>query len=146
MSSDIVIFHRALGYDAILNFLERFDTCFDPPFSASVDLKQYAQKLFDNAYFITAEVDDFVVGIIAYYRNEVNEEYYVPYFAVSEQYQGQSIGQNLLDELVRIGDNNYKRIALEVAKSNIGAYRFYVKNDFEKQEERSHKLLMIKNI
>lgn len=146
MNRLITISHKELRLTHILELLKKFDKCFSPPFSQSIDLETYADKLSHHAYFIVAEVENNIVGLLAYYRNDFEKELYVPYLVVDEEWQGESIGQRLLQELTIACYGNYQKIGLEVDKANIGAYRFYTRNGFTEKENRVTKLLMTKLI
>ena len=69
MLSGVFVGHKQMCREEIIACLQKFDTCFDPPFSSSVDLTAYADKLFDNASFIIAQMNESIVGMIAYYKN-----------------------------------------------------------------------------
>lgn len=144
MNRLITISHKELRLTHILELLKKFDKCFYPPFSQSIDLETYADKLSQHAYFIVAEVESQIVGLLAYYRNDLEKELYVPYLVVDEKWQGGAIGQGLLHELTITCYGSYQKIGLEVNIANIGAYRFYTRNGFIEKENRGTKLLMTK--
>jgi ribosomal protein S18 acetylase RimI-like enzyme len=132
--------------EEILACLKKFDTCFDPPFSSSVDLTDYADKLFDNAYFIIALMNESIVGMIAYYKNEKKRLLYIPYFVVDNNFQGCSLGTSLLKEMETRNVGGSDAISLEVLKSNRKAYSFYKRNGFRESEDRGIKFLMVKGL
>lgn len=146
MDKPLVVRPKTLAYDAVLTCLQNFDSNFDPPFSVSIDLARYADKLYCNAKFIVAELDDDIVGLLAYYQNIDKKFLYIPYFVVTDRYQGKSIGRQLLEELEGISKGKYDSIYLEVLKRNISAYHFYTRNGFIDKEDRIDKLLMQKYI
>lgn len=142
MDNLTIIAHKELRYEDILSFLVKFDSYFDPPFSNSVNLCEYATKLFHNAYFIVAELDKAIIGVLVYYKNNVNNELYIPYFVVDKMFQGRSIGRHMLEMLTINDDKTYSSVALEVVKSNIKARSFYLSNGFVYVEDRVDKYLM----
>lgn len=142
MNSSILITYKELKHEEILFFLKKFDSCFDPPFSDSVNIDEYAIKLFNNASFVVAESDNNIVGVLVYYKNLTSHEIYIPYLAVDQSFQSLSIGKLMLKELVLNLDPSYFRIALEVMKRNIRAIAFYRSNAFVSVADRGSKILM----
>jgi ribosomal protein S18 acetylase RimI-like enzyme len=142
MDSPIIITHKKLRHEEILSLLKKFDSCFDPPFSCSVNLEEYAIKLFNNACFVIAESANNILGILVYYKNQAQHEIYIPYLAVDLSFQSLSIGRHMLEELVRHVGLNYYTIVLEVMKRNTRAISFYRSNAFVCECERGDKLLM----
>ena len=146
MLSEVFVGHKQMCREEIIACLQKFDTCFDPPFSSSVDLTAYADKLFDNASFIIAQMNESIVGMIAYYKNEEKRLLYVPYFVVDNNFQGCSLGARLLKEMEANNIGESYAISLEVLKSNRKAYSFYKRNGFMESEDRGVKFLMIKEL
>lgn len=146
MNRLITISHKELRLTHILELLKKFDNCFHPPFSQSIDLETYADKLSQHAYFIVAEVESQIVGLLAYYRNDLEKELYVPYLVVDNDFQGLSIGKLMLEKLNYIHEGIYRAVVLEVVKTNFKALHFYKRNGFKEDEDRGDKFLMIKRL
>ena len=146
MLSGVFVGHKQMCREEIIACLQKFDTCFDPPFSSSVDLTAYADKLFDNASFIIAQMNESIVGMIAYYKNEEKRLLYVPYFVVDNNFQGFSLGTSLLKEMEVQNVGRSDAISLEVLKSNRQAYSFYKHKGFRELEDRGAKFLMVKEL
>lgn len=146
MNRLITISHKELRLTHILELLKKFDKCFNPPFSQSIDLETYADKLSQHACFIVAEAESHIVGLLAYYRNDLENELYIPYLVVDNAFQGYSIGKYMLEKLINKHGNVYHAIVLEVVKTNLKALDFYKRNDFKETEDRGDKFLMIKRL
>lgn len=142
MNSSIVITHKELKHEQILFLLKKFDACFDPPFSDSVNIDAYAIKLFNNACFVVAESNNDIVGVLVYYKNQTQQEIYIPYLVVDPRWQGLSIGRHMLEEMALYVESSYSTIALEVMKSNTRAIAFYQSNAFVGVMDHGDKMLM----
>lgn len=142
MNSSIVITHKELKHEEILFFLKKFDSCFDPPFSDFVNIDDYAIKLFNNACFVVAESSNDIVGVLVYYKNQLQNEIYIPYLVVDLKFQSLSIGRHMLEELALRIESSYSTIALEVMKTNTRAITFYQSNAFVNVVDRGDKILM----
>ncbi|MBQ8049153.1 MAG: GNAT family N-acetyltransferase [Bacteroidales bacterium] len=146
MNRLITVSHKELRLAHILELLKKFDKCFNPPFSQSIDLETYADKLSQHAYFIVAEAENNIVGLLAYYRNDFEKELYVPYLVVDNTFQGHSIGKLMLEKLNNIHESIYQTVVLEVVKTNFKALHFYKRNGFKEEVDRGNKFLMIKRL
>jgi len=66
---------------------------------------------------------------------------------VDTAFQSKGIGSRLISYLSSLANNGiFDSIALEVNKTNLKAYNFYVKQGFIETEDRGKKMLMIKTI
>lgn len=129
----------------IARFLSDNSRAFNPPFSSSVDVDAYAQKLTRHATMVELRAEHGLVGILAAYINTQTKVAYVPYICVASDMAGQGCGKALLNELYQhCGECDY--VELEVRIENQSAIRFYTNNGFRIVEDRGEKYYMRKNI
>lgn len=95
---------------------------------------------------MVADENGEVEGFTAFYKNRDANQLYVTLICVDKVCQGHGIGSKMLQRLISLRADGFQSIALEVTKSNEGAYHFYKKHGFIEQEDRGEKLLMVKDI
>lgn len=117
-----------------------------PPLSDSVELRAYANKLYDNASFVIASEEGEFVGFAAFYCNKALKQLYVPLICVAPSSQGRGIGGLMLSSMEKQSLKDFYTIGLEVRKSNVQALHFYKKHGFIEKENRDEKFLMEKTI
>jgi len=103
--------------------------CFTTPWSED----SFRNELTTNmlAVYYVAEVDDHVVGYAGMWH--VMDELHITNVAVHPDYQGRSIGNQLLEALIGFSASGpYKGMTLEVRVSNEVAINLYKKYGFEK--------------
>lgn len=132
--------------DAFMSLMQKVNTYFTPPLTNSVDLGAYSEKLYNYASFVTAEENDEIIGLTAYYRNKEASQLYIPLICVYPSSQSRGIGGKMLKQLTELSVEGYHSIALEVRKTNISAYQFYKKHGFIEKEDRGEKFLMVRTI
>jgi ribosomal-protein-alanine N-acetyltransferase len=90
------------------------------------------QDLMQNhfAHYFVMQYEEDIIGYGGMWL--IVDEAHVTNIAVRPQYQGQGLGELLLDEIQRQARRNgAERMTLEVRKSNVVAQRLYVKKGFE---------------
>jgi ribosomal protein S18 acetylase RimI-like enzyme len=121
---------KLIGYtlEDIYNHLDEIDSAFTPKLSSHINLKNYAEKIFDSAVIYGKRDNNKLVAMIAAYAN--NEEYcFITHVGVLPEFQGRGVAQELLTEL--INDLGNITFYLEVNKTNLPAIKLYQKNGFE---------------
>ena len=130
--------------------LELLKTCsvqFSPNLSKTIDLQQYASKLHSRAQFVLLEKFDSKIAFIAFYKNNEDRSIYIPVVWVDNQHARQGIASKMLSYLHNQAlKSGYKKIRLEVRKSNIPALDLYTSLGYTQQEERGQKLLLEKQL
>lgn len=129
---------QVMNIGELHELLEKFDTVFDPSLSVDVpDLKQYAEKLAENADTFVIEEKNMSAGFISFYANDDKEEHsFIVLLAVLPEFQGKRLAQKLLDRcMIESTNKNKKGVKLEVMKDNYSAVRFYERNNFKVSEE-----------
>ena len=139
---EVIITSGALSAPNILCLFNKFDSCFYPSFSTTINLSEYAIKLSRYAYFMIYKVDSGIEGLLAYYKNERYHDYYIPFLCVSKTRQNKGVGKQLIECLKLNVEPEYSSISLEVNKNNVKAYDFYLKMGFKIKEDRFEKYLL----
>ena len=131
-------------YEAIFEFQENF-----PHLNEKVcSMKQFAQKLAEKAEVYIAREKNESVGITCFYANDnINYCGYITLIGIKTKYQKQGYGKELLSFTEKeMNKLKMKIIKLEVDKDNFNAQKFYIKNGFNKFEEKEKSFYMIKSI
>ncbi len=148
--SDIITYNigkKILQADAILNYLKDIDTDFSPPLSQKVTLSKYALKLFEHAFFVTAESVNDLPGLCAFYMNANTATAFITLIHVKKDYRGKGIAGRLLFEMMnQLHQNNMSFLDLEVTKNNHQAINFYTHHGFIVHEDKNESLIMRKII
>ena len=120
------------SFEEIYAHLKEIDSAFIPRLSETLDLDEYARKIFDKAeiYGKREDLDAESAQLVALLAVYVNKDFsYITHVGVLPEFQGEGLAQGMLTEL--IADVGARKIALEVDKHNIPAIRLYQKNGFE---------------
>ena len=133
----------------IVELLNNFNNDFLPPIVNRVDnIKEYAEKLNDNAFVYVAKTDK-NLGFATLYANDYKERMaYISFIGVHSNSRNKKIGTKLLDICYRQAKRQkMKYIKLRVQKNNFKAQKFYKKNGFVFLEETENEsIYMIKEI
>lgn len=119
--------------DDIYKTLLLFDADFVPSLSErGLDLKAYAQKLFEFAMVYTLCYENLESGFVAFYANDtVNRTAYLAQIAVKSQFINRGFGYILLLLTIKTSkEKGMETMKLEVDKHNHSAISFYVRNGF----------------
>lgn len=146
MDDFIICTHNNFSYEELLNLLIHFNNMFVPPFSQHVDLSIYTNKLLQHASFVYCMSGKNIISLLAYYKNDVTCELYIPYICVENSKQNTGIGKKMINTLIENNRENYNSIVLEVVKSNVNGLSFYFRNGFVIEEERLDRYLLRKKI
>jgi ribosomal protein S18 acetylase RimI-like enzyme len=107
-----------------------------------VDIKKYAEKINLRGNTIEYWQDQNLIGCIAYYNNDDENEAFMTSVSVEEEYQSRGLAQKMLVEIEnRI---NFTRIRLEVHKNNEKAMSLYLKNGFKLDSSSNEFNILIK--
>ncbi len=124
-----------------------FSKEFSPPLLSSPQIESYSAKLSERASFLLVKEEGETKGFVAYYMNEALQQLYVTLIAVKTDVQGKAYGYRMIETLKQIAvDAGFRSIALEVAKRNDRAHKFYLRQGFMAVEDREEKLLMELNV
>ncbi|WP_422361718.1 GNAT family N-acetyltransferase [Reichenbachiella sp.] len=123
------------------------DESFKPPLSETIELGQYAQKLFEHATRLEFWTDNDLVALSAFYLKKELKSAFITNFSVIPLYTGTGLAQKLMNyTLEYLSNADITTIELEVKKINKRATGFYFKNNFEKKTEGNQSLLLRKTL
>lgn len=136
--------NRTADKNEILKHLIACKDYFNPPLDQTVDLKEYAEKIFNRAITFEAWGDEKLVGLIACYFNDPeNVLGYITNVSVIKDYGGNGIASTLMNTCVEYGKANiFEKISLQVHWKAEGAYKIYRYFGFEEDERRGDMILM----
>lgn len=137
-----IVVDKVFNKQELLSSLLYFDHIFIPPFSAEVDLEQYAEKLLLHASFVCCMLKEHIVGLLVYYKNWETKQLYIPYVCVDNGFQGCGIGSGMINFLISKYSQSFRGISLEVLKINKKGISFYKKIGFNTIEDRGEKFLL----
>lgn len=130
MNSSIII-ETVFDNSLKLRIMRMLETSFSATDSARHTADLY-RKICDKAIFIAAFLNSCEVGYCAMYANDkLTHNAYITMLAVETQYQGKSIGTNLLEQAFNVAKEcGMTSVSLEVSMNNNLAISFYLKNGF----------------
>lgn len=135
--------NNATQNDLLLH-LELCNNMFIPPLNLKVDLKEYGQKIFENAFLVEAWHQKDLIGLIATYFNDVEKSIgFVTNVSVIKEFNNRGVAKKMLELTKKYAiENNLKIIKLEVHPENENAIRFYIKNDFKIITKEANSIIM----
>lgn len=144
MTSTNLVFSQNKSYAlSILKHLEIADTQFIPPLSEKVELAQYAKKIYALATRFEAWDKDFLIGLIAVYKNQETNSLFITNVSVLPGYKNEGVAKQLmLDVLLFARTNNFSKISLEVNAYNSIACKFYEKFGFLQTDKKNDSLFL----
>lgn len=128
--------------EQVLVLLSYFDNSSDHPLHEGLDFDSYSEKLSKYAYFVIASDDSSRLGFIAYYLNEDGRFVYIPQIVVHKNGRHKGIGHKMLQALKDFYSGSFTTIRLEVLKDNLNAKRFYEREGFTFEEDRTKRILL----
>ena len=117
---------------------------FIPSLSVRVSINDYSKKIADNAITFEAWKRGELIGLIATYFNDVeNQTAYITSVSVLKEQMGLGIASELLKTCLEFArQKNYKKINLEVNIENKPAISFYKKFNFIEIGTKEDSLIM----
>lgn len=124
--------------------LTQCDNDFIPLLSKRVNINDYSKKIADNAITFEAWKGDKLIGLIAtYFNNAENQTAYITSVSVLKEQMGLGIASELLKKCIEFAkQKNYKKINLEVNIGNKPAISFYKKFNFIEIGTKEDSLIM----
>jgi ribosomal protein S18 acetylase RimI-like enzyme len=128
----------------LLLHLELCNSLFIPPLNSKVDLSVYAQKIFNNALLVEAWKQNDLIGLIAAYFNDIqNDIGFITNVSVVQEYNNQGVAKELLSITKQYAtEHHFNKIKLEVHPENEKALRFYSNNNFKIITKESNSIIM----
>lgn len=132
----------------IRSHLERCDTMFVPKLSLRVDIGEYADKIVKNASTVELWETNKMVGLIATYFNDPNnEKSYITNVSLEKEIQGKGMAFKLMvDMLQKAKELKYTEISLNVDVNNINAVKLYQKFNFKEISRDKNFIEMIHHL
>lgn len=120
--------------DELNELLHLCDENFTPKLSQRVNIKDYSEKIFNNAVRFEAWKNKKLIGLIAAYFNQTGLVFITNVCVLSE-FSGKGVAAHLLEQCINESlSQKMTMIELEVSEENHRAIRFYEKFKFEKLE------------
>lgn len=103
-----------------------------PVFREVTAVEAYADKLLSAARFEVARDDDQVVGLVAYYANDLStRQAFITLVSVAPTARKRGIAARLVSQVItRCENEGFKTISLQVLSNNAAANALYSKYDF----------------
>jgi ribosomal-protein-alanine N-acetyltransferase len=117
---------------------------FIPDLRETVDVKEYARKIHQNATTFEAWGNNRLVGLVAVYLNDFEaRSAYITNVSVTREYLGLGVASILLKmSILQARTNNFSTIILEVNIANLPAVKLYEKYGFTMVEKKGTSLIM----
>lgn len=133
----MVIIEELIKAEKAISIINDFISCNEyllpDPFSAHVDIRQYAEKLNRLGTTFIAKDNEEVVGLLSGYINDFgNKCAYMQIGIVSKRLQGKGIGTQLFRTFIEKTKDVYGggTVFLTVDKCNVNAFRLYTNMGF----------------
>lgn len=144
----IKIQYNTISEDELYRYLISVSGLFIPSLEKVVNIKSYANKIYNNALIIESWDDNVLVGIIACYaNNNKTKEAYITCVCISKEYQGKGISKilfNHLYDILRL--KQFLLVSLEVNKENTKALNLYQSQGFKFNLEKVHSYILSKRL
>lgn len=144
MISELSVKIESLPFYIVSNLINTLDESFAYRLQQVVNLDDYSVKLSSNAIFVVARYKDEYVGIIAYYFNEREEEFYISYVCVKLSYRNLGIADLMMNKICFEADRLGLNISLEVRNDNLSAINLYKKCGFNSVAQNDIKSKMVR--
>lgn len=131
-------------FDDIFLHLEKCKNNFIPPLDQRVNIREYAEKIFEKAIRFEAWSQSSLVGLLAAYFNKTDgHKGYVTNVSVMPEYGGQGIASRLMADCVAYSyEHGYEELDLEVNADNMPAIGLYKKFGFAEYGKKDRLILM----
>lgn len=132
------------SYEDIFTHLSACKANFIPPLNETINVQEYAMKIFKKSITFEAWRDQCLVGLISIYLNDpTREKGYITNVSVLKEYHGKRIASNLLKKCIaytrQIG---FKTIELKVNDRNISAIHLYRRCNFGFKNKLDNQIIM----
>lgn len=127
----------------VLQHLHNCDDNFIPKLSNKVNLKDYSNKIFENAVRIEAWISNDLIGLIAVYQNIIKHEMFITNVSIEKKYTGNGIANQLMIQLlILFNSQDFNKIKLEVDVNNKIAINLYTKYNFKLESQNANSLTL----
>ena len=135
---------KTANEEDIYSHLTRCNENFSPPLNTKVDIREYANKIFNKSVTFEAWKDDILIGLVAVYFNDLhNQTGFITNASLIKKYMNKGIASELMNICIQYAKQyNFKEINLEVHKDNSPAIRLYKKFGFMDFETKDDLIVM----
>lgn len=129
---EYVVKNLKLQTEFIIDYFKENDSIFVPSLRSRVNIFDYSEKIFKYAEHFYVLRKGRIICFSACYMNYGQESVaFITSISVVKDYQGQGIGNKLLNKIIDLAKNKkIKKIRLEVNSENDKALNFYLNNGF----------------
>lgn len=146
--SEILYKVQTATQDEIYFHLNRCNNNFIPPLEERVNIREYSQKIFENAVTFEAWKNKVLVGLLAaYFNDETKLTGYITNVSILMEFTGIGISSKLMMSAIDYAkQQHFKEIKLEVQIKNFAAIRLYEKFGFTEIKGNNGLILMSINL
>jgi ribosomal protein S18 acetylase RimI-like enzyme len=132
MENNRIIIQRFIEEQDLVNFLNEIDNDFIPKISDTYNILEYTRKLLKHAELFIAKSDTKIIGIIAFYCNDVNKENsHIPVLGIYKSHRGLGLGSKLLTLVIDyVNTLGFKTVSIETWKGSPAQF-LYKKHGFK---------------
>lgn len=117
---------------------------FIPPLSSYVNIEEYTLKIYNKANRVEAYYNNELIGLIASYSDEKNNEEFISNVSVNAEFRSKNIASDLMNKF--FNNKKYDSVILEVNENNSQAIHFYIKHNFKKIKTINNTIVMKKEL
>lgn len=131
----------------VFNHLQICDNSFSPPLSSKVNIEEYSSKLCQKSFKIEAWESEKLIGLIAFYQNDIEDFFYITNVSIDPNYLGRGIANRLMENTIDFAKKQkINKIILEVDKNNEKAINLYKKHNFVLEKQQKNSLFLKRTI
>jgi ribosomal protein S18 acetylase RimI-like enzyme len=121
---------------------------FIPSLDSTVNISEYAQKIYSKAITFEAFCENVLVGLIAaYFNHEKKNAAFITNVSTNKQFSGRGIASELMNNVIAYAITlKSPKIILEVNKNNNSANKLYQNFSFVQLSENEHFLTLELNL
>jgi ribosomal protein S18 acetylase RimI-like enzyme len=121
---------------------------FIPSLDSTVNISEYAQKIYSKAITFEAFCENVLVGLIAaYFNHEKKNAAFITNVSTNKQFSGRGIASKLMNNVIAYAVTlKSPKIILEVNKNNNSANKLYQNFSFVQVSEKEHFLTLELNL
>lgn len=126
------VYHpKEISFYKLYDFIKESDKLFIPTLSTLVDLKEYTEKIFNNATCFAYLEEGEIIALSIAYVNKAPQETYGTYLAVKPEFEADGLGLDLVRKAIgyakEFGSSGF---SLQIRSSNKMLLKFYLHQGF----------------
>lgn len=122
---------KEISFDKLYDFIKESDKLFIPTLSSLVELKEYTEKIYNNATCFVYLNDEDIIALSIAYVNKAPKETYGTYLAVKPEFEADGLGLDLVRKSIsyakEFGSSGF---SLQIRSSNTMLLKFYLHQGF----------------